>query len=135
MVFKFYVGSAQFNFGSQRITLPGGSYVENQTINLGAVAPGIREQQREPDAMAPILENGGFENGVKGWGTGFYEGLFAPQGVMGLRFGGAVANWTLDSGLAHTGRSSLRVDHKSGYMEHRFSSFCQRIKSSSWASL
>ncbi len=129
VVKQLYVGSVQFNFGSQRIALPNGIYVENQTINLGTGATGAREQHLDPIAMSQIVENGGFETGVEGWGTGFYEGLFgASQGGIGLRFSGAVANWTLDSGLAHSGRSSLRVDHKSSYQEHRFSSFAQRIK-------
>jgi hypothetical protein len=60
-------------------------------------------------------------------GTGWYEGLFIQRGVIGLRFGGAVASWTLDT-FARTGRRSLRIEHTSDYKEHRFSSFSQEIK-------
>jgi len=127
IVLRMDVGSVNFNLGGNRVALGGGTYVETQTIQyVGTGVPAIAEQR--PVVRADIVENGGFENGAEGWGTGFYEGLFAPEGVIGLRFGGAVANWMLDDGLAHSGRNSLRVEHKSGYKEHRFSSLGQRIK-------
>jgi hypothetical protein len=75
-----------------------------------------------------IVENGGFEQGVEGWGTGFFEGLFLRAGDIALGFNSAVANWSVDDHRAHSGRRALRVVHESAYSPNVFSSLSQRIK-------
>src|SRR5438309_10044020 len=73
---------------------------------------------------ASLVQNGGFERGFEGWGTGFYESLFRPRVAL-LLFGGAVANWEPDK-FAYKGQRALRVQHKSEEANHVFSSLSQQ---------
>ncbi len=75
-----------------------------------------------------ILENGGFETGARGWGTGWFEGAFPFAAQEALLFNGAVARWSVDKQRTHTGESALHVEHKSEPKPHVYSSFSQRIK-------
>ncbi len=93
---------------------------------------------REPLVAAPpatpptelmIVENGGFEQGTDGWGTGFYESYFASPEGSALLFSHAVARWYIDDQRAHGGQGrALRVEHDTTNTPHVFSSFTQRIK-------
>lgn len=91
-------------------------------------------QSPEAPATTPerIVENGGFERGVDGWGTGWFEDHLIHSGVLALGFGGAKARWSPDDRHVHSGRSSLRVEHLSPLGDNVFSSFNQRIKVRPW---
>lgn len=107
------------NIQVNNITISGG------IANISQVAAGIAP----PAAVAePIVENGGFELGVEGWGTGFFESQLVHSGVPVLGFNGAVAQWDVRKGNTHTGEWALWVEHQTPYAPHTFSSFSQRIK-------
>ena len=77
---------------------------------------------------AAIVENGDFEQGIEGWGTGFYESYFATPGGTAMMFKGAVARWYIDDRRSHSPRRSLRIEHESTQANDVFSSLSQRIK-------
>ncbi len=79
-----------------------------------------------------IVENGGFEEGLEGCGTGSFEDHFLHSGVLALGFGGAKATWSSDARHVHSGGSALRVEHLSPLGHNVFSSFSQRIKVRPW---
>lgn len=110
------------NIQVNNITVTGG------TVNVTQLATGVATPTSPGASLATIIENGGFEQGVEGWGTGFFEGQFVDTGAPVLGFNGAVAQWAVTKGNAHTGEWALRVDHQTPYAPHTFSSFSQRIK-------
>jgi len=84
-----------------------------------------------PRRRVTLVQNGGFERGLKGWGTGLLEALphvrpFASAHRF-VPFGGAVARWFADAREARNGRRSLRVEHESHYAPHVFSTLSQRV--------
>jgi hypothetical protein len=90
-------------------------------------------QPAAPAATAPgapplLVENGSFEQGTEGWGTGFFESYFATPGGSAMMFRNAVARWFIDDQRAHSGKRALRIEHSSSYAPDVFSSFSQRIK-------
>ena len=91
------------------------------------VAPPAAVPPSPPNGSV-LVENGNFEQGIDGWGTGFFESLFASPGGAALAFNGALARWYVDEQRAHSGRKALRVEHSSTYAPHVFSAFSQRIK-------
>jgi len=92
------------------------------------VAPPPAPNAPLPSSGLALVENGSFELGSDGWGTGFFESLFASPGGAALAFNGALAHWFVDDQRAHSGRKALRVEHSSTYAPHVFSAFSQRIK-------
>lgn len=92
----------------------------------------IRRPRRQKRARnTQLVQNGSFERGLQGWGTGLLEGMAHIRHVARFQgfvpFGGAVARWFVDTEAAHTGKCSLRVEHESTYSEHVFSTLSQRI--------
>ena len=77
---------------------------------------------------AVIVENGSFERGTDGWGTGFYESYFATPGGAAMMFKGAVARWYIDDRRSHSPQRALRIEHESTQADDVFSSLSQRIK-------
>lgn len=75
-----------------------------------------------------IVENGSFERGTEGWGTGFYESYFATPGGAAMMFKGAIARWYIDDRRSHTPQRALRIEHDTTQDSDVFSSFSQRIK-------
>jgi len=113
--------SASINFQGNHI----------QQLNVYNAAPPAATAPAPPPSTVvgpAIVENGGFEQGTDGWGTGFFESLFAVQEGRPLSFNNAVAKWEIDDQKSHSGRRSLRVGHSTPYNSHVFSSFSQRIK-------
>jgi hypothetical protein len=83
----------------------------------------------EPGHVAAVIvENGSFERGTEGWGTGFYESYFATPGGAAMMFKGAVARWYIDDRRAHSPQRALRIEHESTRANDVFSSLSQRIK-------
>jgi hypothetical protein len=87
--------------------------------------------RRRPLRRVTLVQNGGFERGLAGWGTGLLEDLphvrpFASAHRF-VPFGGAVARWFADAREARSGRRSLRVEHESDYAPHVFSTLSQRV--------
>ncbi len=106
----------------------GGVTIERLTVEVQGSTP-IPPTAPSP-AVPALLENGDFERGLHGWGTGFYESLFLQpgDGRTALGFMNARARWYVDDRKPHNGRRSLRVEHDSPYAPNVFSSFSQRIK-------
>lgn len=80
-----------------------------------------------------LLENGGFEAGLQGWGTGWLEDLPALRSQITphsrhVSLGGAVARWSQDFREKKSGVASLRIEHDTPYAPHVYTSFSQRIK-------
>jgi hypothetical protein len=109
--------------GTQQNVVYNGMVIQQLTI----VAPPAQPAPQVAPA-ADIVDNGSFERGSVGWGTGFFESHFARPGQTALIFGGASARWSIDETRAHTGRRAVLVEHFSTQAPHVFSSFSQRIK-------
>jgi len=76
-----------------------------------------------------LVVNGGFEQGVAGWGTGWFEGFFPRPPGEALTFNHAIAHWYIDDRTARVaGGRALRIEHESRYAPNVFSTFSQRIK-------
>jgi hypothetical protein len=99
-----------------------GNQIETACAKQGEQRPNA---QFLKEIAKEIVQNGGFEDGLTGWGTGFYERMFR-QNVGALQFGGASSNWTPDS-FALKGRRALRVQHESAYAPNVFSSLSQQV--------
>jgi hypothetical protein len=99
-----------------------------QQLTVITAAPGAQTPTAQPATVETIVENGDFEHGLTGWGTGWFESHFPHLGVAALAFNGALAQWSLDDRKAHSGRFALRIDHATGYSPHVFSSFSQQIR-------
>jgi hypothetical protein len=98
----------------------------------------IRQRRRQSDRRirprkqaANLVQNGGFERDLQGWGTGLLESLPHVRAFANVHrfvpFGGAVARWFVDDREARNGRRSLRVEHESAYAPHVFSTLSQRV--------
>src|SRR5436309_7631158 len=48
------------------------------------VTPPVVRPVAPPFASFPLIENGGFEQGAVGWGTGFFESYFGSPGGVAL---------------------------------------------------
>ena len=93
--------------------------------------PTVRRRPRPQKRRVTLVQNGGFERGLDGWGTGLLEDSprirpFASVNRF-VPFGGAVARWFADAREAHGGHRSLRVEHESNYTPHVFSILSQRV--------
>ena len=117
------------------ITLGGNTIGQLNIYVTGATAPGATAPAApplppppQPPSAEAILENGGFEQGFVGWGIGWFEDHYVKSGRAALTFNGAVARWYIDDRMPHSGKASLRIEHDSTYLPHRFSTFSQRVK-------
>ena len=97
-----------------------------QVVTAPAVAPPA--VGTVPFMAASLVENGGFEEGTLGWGTGFFESYFVSPPGSALGFKRAVAEWYIDDRRPHTGKRSLRIEHSTTQAPDVFSTFSQRIK-------
>ncbi|TKS58097.1 MAG: hypothetical protein EWM73_03633 [Nitrospira sp.] len=93
--------------------------------------PRVRRRSRPQRRRITLVQNGGFERNLEGWGTGLLEDMphirpFASAHRF-VPFGGAVARWFADARDSHSGRRSLRVEHESDYAPDVFSTLSQRV--------
>jgi carbohydrate binding protein with CBM4/9 domain len=110
--------------GTQQNVIYNGTVIQQLTI----MAPATPPPSPQVTPAADIVENGSFERGLEGWGTGFFESHFMRPGQTALIFGGASARWSIDETRAHTGRRATLVEHFTTQAPHVFSSFSQRVK-------
>src|SRR5437763_1858781 len=109
------IGGIHFG-GQQTFINLNGNNVTVDKIMVGDPRDLAPESQAVMAATAePIVENGGFEYGVEGWGTGWFEDHLIHSGILALSFGRARARWSPDDRNAHSGKSALRVEHLTPY--------------------
>lgn len=123
--FLFLMPSKKEGVSGPSVVNFSGSNIQQLTV---VVSGGGQRAGGPPPGVESIVENGGFEQGVDGWGTGFFEGLFLQPGELALAFNNASATWSVDDQRSRSGRRALHVKHASAYAPHVFSSLSQRIK-------
>ena len=96
-----------------------------------ASPPTVRRRPPRQRRRVTLVQNGGFERGLEGWGTGLLEDMPHVRAFASAHrfvpFGGAVARWFADTRESHSGRRSLRVEHESHFAPHVFSTLSQRV--------
>jgi len=93
------------------------------------IGPRPRDRARHVN----LLDNGSFEKGLRGWGTGWIEDIRSNQPVAWhqgfLLSGGAVARWYPDRCVSRpSGLCSLRIEHRSAYAPQVYSTLSQRLR-------
>lgn len=93
--------------------------------------PGVKNAT--PESVVNLVKNGGFEEGISGWGSGYVEDLvrngnFPPQPKFPyITSGEAKSTGELDTTEHHDGVAAYKVHHVSAQFSHRWGSISQRI--------
>jgi hypothetical protein len=101
---------------------------------LGGTAAWFLIKQEDARALQNRVRNGGFENGMDFWGTGYLEDRIrndkVAEGLTRLPYvisGGADSQGVLDTTDRHSGVAAFRFDHGSATADTSWGSLSQRI--------